>query len=179
LACSAHLVNPSAQPNSPATAPHCTPGPVVGRVGFAQWCRRPGPICRSLLVILRACFRFHVGPTCHPGPPLKSHRTTELRFSRARPGISSAGDYPPIKALVSRLPRPVPPLYPPSNPSAPLWPLVAAAAGNLRCAGEASPTCPPRASPWFMGSWGGGIGLGASPVSAQLLPGVSACRESI
>jgi hypothetical protein len=38
--------DPYAQPKSPASTPHCT----------------PGPICRSLLVILRAGFRFHVGP---------------------------------------------------------------------------------------------------------------------
>jgi hypothetical protein len=68
-------------------------------------------------------------------------------FYRTRPGISSAGDYPPIKALALRLPRPVPPLYPPSNPSTSLWPLVVAAIapvsppGISTCAGKASPTC--------------------------------------
>ena len=44
-------------------------------------------------------FHYRLGPTCHPGPPLKSHRSTEFRFCRARPGIPSAGDYPPIKSF--------------------------------------------------------------------------------
>jgi hypothetical protein len=164
---------------------------------------RTSPVCRSIaprrpLVSLRSrahgtasqprasAFLAHQ-PHCrarqteawvppNPGPPLKSHRAMELRFYRAHPGISSAGDYPPIKALASRLPRPVPPLYPPSNPSTSLWPL-AAATGNLRLCWQSISNMLVLRLPWFVESWGGGTGIGASLVLAQLLPEVSVRRD--